>query len=86
MFAVIALVLGLVSFQLVIDHHVPAELAIRTSFAAAWANPGIVAVWGLTVAAILIAGSIPVLLGLAVALPVLSHASWHLYRRLVTAG
>lgn len=86
LFAVVALILGLVSFQLVIDHHVPAELAIRTSFAAARANPGTVALWGLLVAAILIAGSIPLLLGLAVALPVLSHASWHLYRRLVTAG
>ena len=54
--------------------------AIRTSIAAARSNPGTVAIWGLTVAAILLVGSIPLLLGLAVALPVLSHASWHLYR------
>ena len=85
LFALTALVLGLVSFQAVIDHHVPAEIAIRTSIAAARSNPGTVAIWGLTVAAILLVGSIPLLLGLAVALPVLSHASWHLYRRLVIA-
>lgn len=86
LFALTALVLGLVSFQAVIDHHVPAEIAIRTSIAAARSNPTTVAIWGLTVAAILILGSIPLLLGLAVALPVLSHASWHLYRRLVVAS
>jgi uncharacterized membrane protein len=40
-------------------------------------------VWGLLVAAGLVAGSIPFLLGLAVVMPVLGHATWHLYRRVV---
>jgi uncharacterized membrane protein len=41
------------------------------------------AVWGLIVAAVLLAGSIPLFIGLAVALPVLGHATWHLYRLVV---
>jgi uncharacterized membrane protein len=41
------------------------------------------AVWGLIVAGGLLLGSIPVLLGLVIVLPVLGHATWHLYRKLV---
>jgi hypothetical protein len=41
------------------------------------------ALWGLIVAAGLVLGSIPVLLGLIVVLPVLGHATWHLYRKAV---
>jgi uncharacterized membrane protein len=31
----------------------------------------------------LVLGSIPFLIGLAIVMPVLGHATWHLYRRLV---
>jgi uncharacterized membrane protein len=41
------------------------------------------ALWGLIVAGGLVLGSIPVFVGLAVVLPVLGHATWHLYRSLV---
>jgi uncharacterized membrane protein len=41
------------------------------------------AVWGLTVAALLAIGSLPFFVGLAVVLPVLGHATWHLYRKLI---
>jgi uncharacterized membrane protein len=41
------------------------------------------ALWGLVVAAALLVGSIPLFLGLAVVVPVLGHATWHLYRRVV---
>jgi uncharacterized membrane protein len=40
-------------------------------------------VWGLIVAGGLVIGSIPVLLGLVIVMPVLGHATWHLYRKLV---
>ncbi len=39
--------------------------------------------WGLIVAALLVVGSIPAFVGLAVVLPVLGYATWHLYTRLV---
>jgi uncharacterized membrane protein len=43
------------------------------------------ALWGLIVAALLVLASLPAFLGLAVVLPVLGHATWHLYRRTVDA-
>jgi uncharacterized membrane protein len=47
------------------------------------ANPGTMALWGLIVAAALVIGSIPLFVGLAVVMPILGHATWHLYRRVV---
>jgi uncharacterized membrane protein len=41
------------------------------------------ALWGLIVAGVLLAGALPFLVGLAVAMPVLGHGTWHLYRRVV---
>ena len=41
------------------------------------------AVWGLTVAGGLVLGSLPAFIGLVVVVPVLGHATWHLYRKLV---
>ena len=46
-------------------------------------NPGPMAVWGLVVAAGLAIGSVPLFLGLIIVMPVLEHATWHLYRRVV---
>ncbi len=46
------------------------------------ANPVVLGVWGLMVAVLLLVGMAPMFLGLFVVLPVLGHASWHLYRRL----
>ena len=39
--------------------------------------------WAAIVVAGLVLGSLPLLVGLAVVLPVLGHASWHLYRAVV---
>jgi uncharacterized membrane protein len=84
-FAMLALVLGTVSFQAVLDLNVSAETALRASIRVAQINPGPVALWGLIVAVSLALGTITLLIGLALALPILSHASWHLYRRLISA-
>jgi uncharacterized membrane protein len=42
------------------------------------------AAWGLFVVAALIVGALPLFFGLAVVFPVLGHATWHLYRRIVS--
>ncbi len=86
LFALAALVLGVMSFPMLVDRRVGVELAVRTSFEAVWRNKAVMAGWGLIVAAAMVVGSIPFLLGLAVALPVLGHATWHLYRRVVAFG
>ena len=83
LFAVVALCISVVSFPLMLDRHATAIDAIRTSLQAVRMNPVPMAVWGLIVAALLAAGSLPAFIGLCVVLPVLGHASWHLYRRVV---
>jgi len=83
LFAVVALCVSVVSFPLMLDRHASAIDAIRTSLRAVMENPIPMAVWGLIVAALLVIGSLPLFVGLAVVLPVLGHATWHLYRKLV---
>jgi uncharacterized membrane protein len=83
LFAVVALCVSVVSFPLMLDRHATAIDAIRTSLRAVRENPFAMAVWGLMVAVLLAIGSLPFFVGLAVVLPVLGHATWHLYRKLV---
>ncbi len=83
LFAVVALCVSVVSFPLMLDRHATAIDAIRTSLRAVIKNPLAMAAWGLIVAALLVIGSLPFFVGLAVVLPVLGHATWHLYRKVV---
>ena len=83
LFAVLVLTISVVSFPLLIDRDVGAAGAIVTSVRVVLANPVIMAMWGFIVALLLVVGSIPLLFGLAVVMPVLGHATWHLYRRAV---
>ncbi len=83
LFALAALVFSVVSFPLLLDRDVGAAVALTTSVRAVLANPAIMALWGLIVAVLLFAGSLPLFLGLPVVLPVLGHATWHLYRKVV---
>jgi uncharacterized membrane protein len=83
LFAVVVLAISVVSFPLLLDRDVGLERAVWTSVRAVAANPGPMAFWGLTVAVGLVIGSIPLFVGLIIVLPVLGHATWHLYRALV---
>jgi uncharacterized membrane protein len=82
-FAVITLMTTLVSFPMAVDRDVDAGHAVETSLRAVSANAGTVASWGARVAGLLLLGSLPAFIGLAVVLPVLGYATWHLYTRLV---
>lgn len=82
-FAVVVLCISLVSFPMLIDRPVGVPVALATSLAVARSNPLTTAVWGLIVAVSLILGAIPFFTGLIVVLPILGHATWHLYRRAV---
>jgi len=82
-FAVVVLATTVVAFPLMLDRDVGAVAAIETSVRAVAANPGPMALWGLTVAVLLVIGSIPLFAGLAVVVPILGHATWHLYRKVV---
>ena len=82
-FAATVLAISVVSMPMLVDRDVDARRAIDTSVRAAMANKGIMVRWGLTVAFLLVLGSIPLFIGLAVVLPVLGYATWHLYSHLV---
>ncbi len=83
LFAVLAFALSVVSFPLLLDRNVGVAGAIATSIRVILKNPLTMIVWGLIVAFGLLIGSLPFFLGLAVVMPVLGHATWHLYRRVV---
>jgi uncharacterized membrane protein len=83
MFAVATLVLAVVSFPMVVDKPIDADVAVSTSVRAVMENPKVMALWGLRVAGLLALGSLPGFVGLAIVLPVLGYATWHLYTRLV---
>jgi uncharacterized membrane protein len=82
-FAVAVLAMSVVSFPLLLDRPVGAPAAVLTSLRAVLRNPLTMALWGLIVAVALVLGSLPFFAGLAVAMPVLGHATWHLYRKVV---
>jgi uncharacterized membrane protein len=82
-FAAVVLCTTVVAFPLLLDRDVGAYEAIHTSVRAVLTNPVPMIAWGLIVAVLLIIGSVPVFAGLAVVLPILGHATWHLYRKVV---
>jgi len=83
LFALLVLAISVVSFPLLLDRDVGLRTAVATSVRAVLTNPGPMTAWGLIVAGGLVLGSIPVLLGLIIVMPVLGHATWHLYRKVV---
>ena len=85
LFALVALSISVVSFPLLLDRDVGAVEGALTSVRAVAANPVPMATWGLIVAAALVIGSLPLFFGLAVVMPVLGHATWHLYRKVVAS-
>jgi uncharacterized membrane protein len=87
LFALAALVVSVISLPLLLDQDVGAYVAIKTSIAACLLNPVPMLAWGFIVTAGLVLGSLPLLVGLAVVLPVLAHSTWHVYRKVVdTSG
>jgi uncharacterized membrane protein len=83
LFALVALCISVVSFPLMLDRHAGVFDAVSTSLRVIAHNPAVMALWGLIVAALLVVGSLPFFLGLAVVIPLLGHATWHLYRKVV---
>jgi uncharacterized membrane protein len=82
-FALVAAIVSVVSFPLLLDRDVGVATAISTSVRVVRTNPVPMALWGLIIAGSMLVGSIPLLLGLAIVLPVLGHATWHLYRKVI---
>jgi len=85
LFALAALAISVVAFPMLLDRPVSMVTAVKTSIRAVAANPLIMMLWGFAVVVLLAAGAALLLVGLAVVLPVLGHATWHLYRKLVVS-
>lgn len=82
-FAVVALSTTVIAFPILLDRDIGAYAAVETSARAMIANPVPMLFWGLIVACGLLVGSLPLLVGLAIVLPVLGHSTWHLYRKVI---
>ena len=82
-FAAVVLSISVISFPLLLDRNLGVAVAVRTSIKTVLANPLTMTLWGLIVAASLVLGFLFAFLGLAFMLPILAHANWHLYRRVV---
>ena len=82
-FAFFVLAVAAISLPMLVDRDVSARLAIGTSVRAFRENVAVMSRWGVTILFWLVVGSIPFFLGLAVVLPWLGYATWHLYTRLV---
>ncbi len=85
-FATVTFALSVVSFPMLVDREVDVVTAVQTSVRAVVANPITMGIWAFVVASGLLIGSLPFFVGLAVVLPVLGHATWHLYRKVVEPG
>jgi uncharacterized membrane protein len=81
--ALLVLSISVVSFPLLLDRNASIGTAVSTSMRVVTTNPGTMAVWGFIIACSLVIGSLPLFVGLVVVLPVLGHATWHLYRKVV---
>lgn len=84
--AVLALVLfslTVVSFPLLLERDVDFVTAMITSVRAVAKSPLPMIAWAATIVALLVISALPYFLGLVVTLPILGHATWHLYRKLI---
>ena len=82
-FGWLVLALSVASLPMLVDCDVTAADAVSASWRASHANKREMVRWGITVSALLVLGSIPLFVGLALVLPWLGYSTWHLYTRLI---
>ena len=75
--------LTVASFPLLLEHEVDFVTAMVTSVRAVVTSPLPMIGWAAVIVILLTVSALPYFLGLVVTLPVLGHATWHLYRRIV---
>lgn len=75
--------ISVVGLPLMLDREIDFVSAMIASVSSVFANPVAMGVYALLIALIMLIGLLPAFLGLFIALPVLGHATWRLYRRAV---
>ena len=73
--------LTVVSLPLVLDREVDFVTAMLISLQTVRANLPVMLVWAMLIAVLTLVALLPWFLGFMIVLPVLGHATWHLYRR-----
>jgi len=81
--AVALFAITVVSLPMLLDRDVDFVTAMIVSMETVRANPQIMLKWAAVIGATLFVAMLPLFLGLFIALPVLGHATWHMYRRAV---
>ena len=81
--ALILFAATVISMPLLLDRDIDFITAMITSFKAVFTNPVPMIGWGLIIAVLTVLALLPLFVGLIVILPVLGHATWHLYKRAV---
>lgn len=84
-FALFVFAISVLGMPMLLDRDVDFITAMLRSMSAVRAAPLLYLLWGTIIAVLTLAAMVPMFLGLFVAMPVLGHATWHLYRA-VTAG
>lgn len=86
LFALLLYMISVIALPLLLDRELDFVTAMITSFQYVLANFAPMLAWAVFLAVVTFAALVPMFLGLLVALPVLGHASWHLYRLIVVPG
>ncbi|GAA6143498.1 DUF2189 domain-containing protein [Hydrogenophaga sp. 5NK40-0174] len=82
-FATLIFVTSAISIPMIMDRQVDAISAGLTSIRACLKNPGVMMLWGGLITLIILVSMLPAFVGLLVTGPIIGHATWHAYRRLV---
>lgn len=83
-FSTLLFSLTVVSIPMLLDREVDFVTAMLTSFAVVTESPLVMLSWGALIGVMLFVGMAPGFLGLFATLPILGHATWHLYRRAIS--
>ena len=82
LFALLVFAISVLGMPMLIDRDVDFVTAMLRSAAAVRDNVGFYLLWGGFIALVTLASMVPLFLGLFVSMPILGHATWHLYKRL----
>lgn len=85
-FALLLFAITVTGMPMLLDREVDFVSAMLASIAAVRASPVVMLGWALFIAVTLFVAMLPAFLGLLLVLPLLGHASWHLYARMRDAA
>lgn len=83
-FSLLTFSISVLGIPMLIDRDVDFVTALLTSMKAVFQSPKLYLGWGLFIGIVTLFALIPFFLGLFIALPILGHATWSLYKRVTS--